>query len=125
MTTPAGSTPLIDSELSHYVIFGCSIFAILWGGLNALWVSQVELDAENIRPNTSEEDKEDPDFEDMPWDAEGCKQRMLEVNEFVKDVSCIIFHARSVFTRRAFCDNQTWLSEFKTNIYYFRAQSHS
>jgi len=85
MTASADSIPLIDSELSHYIIFGCSIFAILWGGLNALWVSQVELDAENIRPNTSEEDKEDPDFEDMPWDAEGCKQRMLEVNEFVKD----------------------------------------
>ena len=88
-------------------------------------MSQVELDAENIRPNTSEEDKEDPDFEDMPWDAEGCKTRMLEVNEFVKDVSCIIFHTRSVFTRRALCDNQTWLSEFKTNIFYFRVQSHS
>lgn len=37
---PSGdSTPLIASEWSHYVIFGCSIFAILWGGINALMVS--------------------------------------------------------------------------------------
>ena len=33
------ATPLIASEWSHYVIFGCSIFAILWGGLNAMMVS--------------------------------------------------------------------------------------
>lgn len=33
------ATPLIASVYSHYFIFGMSIFAILWGGLNALWVS--------------------------------------------------------------------------------------
>jgi hypothetical protein len=33
------ATPLIASEWSHYVIFGCSIFAILWGGINAMIVS--------------------------------------------------------------------------------------
>ena len=32
---------LIDSVNAHYVIFGCSIFAILWGALNALWVSTI------------------------------------------------------------------------------------
>ena len=32
---------LIESVNAHYVIFGCSIFAILWGALNALWVSTI------------------------------------------------------------------------------------
>lgn len=39
MVLPADATPLIDSVYSHYIIFGCAIFAILWGGLNVLWVS--------------------------------------------------------------------------------------
>jgi hypothetical protein len=38
-----------------------------------MMVNQVQLEADNIKPNDNEEDKADPDFEDMPWDAAGCK----------------------------------------------------
>ena len=40
--TESDATPLIASVWSHYVIFGCSIFAILWGGINAMMVSSVK-----------------------------------------------------------------------------------
>jgi hypothetical protein len=39
---------VIESTYSHYVIFGCSLFALVWGGVNASMVRKVELDAENI-----------------------------------------------------------------------------
>jgi hypothetical protein len=29
----------IESQWSHYVIFGCSVFALGWGAINALKVS--------------------------------------------------------------------------------------
>merc|ERR1712087_150939 len=85
MNLSADSTPLIDSVYSHYVIFGCSVFSILWGCLNALWVSQVELEAHNIKPNDNEEDKNDPELEDMPWDSEGCKAQMEQTNQYVSE----------------------------------------
>jgi len=48
-------------------------------------VNQVQLEADNIKPNDNEEDKADPDFEDMPWDAAGCKERMEIVNQYVSE----------------------------------------
>jgi inorganic pyrophosphatase len=48
-------------------------------------VSQVKLDSDNIKPNDSEEDKADPDFEDMPWTSEGCLERMETVNQYVSE----------------------------------------
>ena len=30
---------VIESTYSHYVIFGCSLFALVWGGVNASMVS--------------------------------------------------------------------------------------
>lgn len=39
---------VIENTYSHYVIFGCSLFALVWGGVNAAMVRKVELDAENI-----------------------------------------------------------------------------
>ena len=41
--TGADATPLIASVWSHYLIFGCAVFAILWGGLNAMLVSRADL----------------------------------------------------------------------------------
>ena len=32
---------IIESNYSHYIIIGCSIGGILWGSLNAHWVSFV------------------------------------------------------------------------------------
>ena len=49
-------------------------------------MNQVQLDAENIKPNDNEDDKNDPDFEDMPWDSAGCKERMEIVNQYVSEV---------------------------------------
>ena len=41
--TESDATPLIASVWSHYLIFGCAVFAILWGGINAMLVSRVGL----------------------------------------------------------------------------------
>jgi len=43
------------------------------------------LEAENIMPNSNEEDKTDQDLidADAPWDAEGCKAEMEKVNRAV------------------------------------------
>ena len=32
-------TELIASGFSHYVIIGCSVFGLAWGGINACFVS--------------------------------------------------------------------------------------
>ena len=32
-------TELIASGFSHYVIIGCSVFGLAWGGINAIFVS--------------------------------------------------------------------------------------
>ena len=45
------------------------------------------MDASDIKPNDSEKDRADPDFEDMPWTPEGCMERMEIVNQYVSDVS--------------------------------------
>ena len=34
-----GPSNIIESQWSHYAIFGCSIFALGWGAFNALKVS--------------------------------------------------------------------------------------
>ena len=59
-------------------------------------MNQVQLEAENIKPNDNEEDKNDPDFEDMPWDAEGCKERMEIVNQYVSEVSSLPICSRVI-----------------------------
>ena len=33
------STELIQSVYSHYIIIGCSIAGLVWGGVNAMFVS--------------------------------------------------------------------------------------
>jgi len=46
--------------------------------------------AEHIKVNQDENDRKDPAKEDLPWTAEQCKDRMLQVNQFIKDVRDII-----------------------------------
>ena len=51
-------------------------------------VRKVELEAANVKPNTHEKDKEDREYaEMMPWDSQGCLERMEHINQLVKDVS--------------------------------------
>ena len=68
-------------------------------------MSQVKLDSDNIKPNDSEEDKADPDFEDMPWTSEGCMERMETVNQYVSEVS--LHASSSIFDSLFGCDYQT------------------
>ena len=40
MVTPAPETlSIIESNYSHYIIIGCSVGGIVWGSINAWWVS--------------------------------------------------------------------------------------
>lgn len=32
---------LVQSEYSHYIIIGCSVFGLVWGGINAMFVSNL------------------------------------------------------------------------------------
>lgn len=68
------SSNTIESQWSHYVIFGCSVFALGWGAINALKVREIKLEEENIRVNT--EVKEDA--HDLPKTAAECKARMIK-----------------------------------------------
>jgi hypothetical protein len=52
-----------------------------------LQVNKVELKAENIKVNQDESDRNDPEKEDLPWSSEDCCERMLQVNQYIKDVS--------------------------------------
>jgi hypothetical protein len=70
--------PSITSEFSHYIIFGGATLGLVWGAVNVLFVNKVELDAANVKVNPDK-----PDEEDMPTTAEGCKDRMLELNKII------------------------------------------
>ena len=37
----AATTSIIESGYSHYIIIGCSIAGIVWGGINAVFVSLI------------------------------------------------------------------------------------
>lgn len=41
MTDPvsAATISIIESGYSHYIIIGCSVAGIAWGGINAIFVS--------------------------------------------------------------------------------------
>ena len=34
---------LVKSEYSHYIIIGCSIAGLVWGGINAMFVSNLSV----------------------------------------------------------------------------------
>jgi len=87
------TTDLIASGFSHYVILGCSVFGLVWGGINACFVNNVKLEADQIRVNperatgdTAEKQKEAEQYNEMmPWDQQGVMDRMIEINKAVKD----------------------------------------
>lgn len=33
------ATTFIESHYAHYIIFGCSTLGLVWGAVNAFWVS--------------------------------------------------------------------------------------
>ena len=40
MTEQTSDTGVIESVYSHYIILGCSVAGIVWGGINAVFVSK-------------------------------------------------------------------------------------
>jgi H(+)-translocating pyrophosphatase len=88
------------SVYSHYIIIGCSVAGIVWGAINAHWVGKVELDANNIR--VSEKPEEMPEGFEFPTTQEGCKERMLEINQHVKD-GAITFLKKEYCALSIFC----------------------
>lgn len=50
-------------------------------------MNKVEVKAEDVKVNQDEDDRNDPEKEDLPWTPEDCCARMLQVNQYVKDVS--------------------------------------
>lgn len=54
-------------------------------------MNQVELDVDKIKVNENKPEVADGEKNDevdmMPWDKEGCKERMVTINQAVKDVS--------------------------------------
>jgi len=52
------SVSIIESNYSHYIIIGCSVGGIVWGSINAWWVSKVQIDASKIKVS---EDKPESD----------------------------------------------------------------
>lgn len=61
---------LVKSEYSHYIIIGCSIAGLVWGGINAMFVNKVELNAEHIQVKNRETDTKGMDEDEInlfPW----------------------------------------------------------
>lgn len=52
-------------------------------------MTKVELDATEIKPAAKTDEHDEAYVEMMPWTAEGCKDRMLEINQLVKDVGAL------------------------------------
>ena len=44
---------IIESVWSHYIIIGCSVVGLVWGGVNAMFVSNVLRLSSLWRPNNS------------------------------------------------------------------------
>jgi hypothetical protein len=47
----------------------------------------VKIDAANVKPNTSEKDKADPEKQFMPWTQEECTKVMIQTSDYIKLVS--------------------------------------
>jgi len=41
MSSDPVDTILVKSEYSHFIIIGCSIAGLVWGGINAMFVSSL------------------------------------------------------------------------------------
>ena len=39
------TTEYVQSAYSHYIIIGCSVLGLVWGGINALFVSNLKITA--------------------------------------------------------------------------------
>ena len=39
MVEPTTPVPVLVSEYSHFIIIGCSVLGLVWGGINAMFVS--------------------------------------------------------------------------------------
>lgn len=44
------STSVIESNFSHYIIFGCAIFSVAWGLFNSSQVSILKISSYSRRP---------------------------------------------------------------------------
>jgi len=44
------STAVIESNFSHYIIFGCAIFSVAWGLFNSSQVSNFSIASYSRRP---------------------------------------------------------------------------
>ena len=51
----------------------------------------VKIDAANVKPNTSEKDKADPEKQFMPWTQEECTKVMIQTSDYIKLVSTRYF----------------------------------
>jgi hypothetical protein len=75
---------IAKSSYAHYIIFGCSIFALAWAAWCTFLVHKVEVKPEQVLPNDDENDKADPANAELPWTSEACCERMLQTNGFIK-----------------------------------------
>ena len=65
-------------------------------------MNQCELDATKIKVNEKKPESDDPEkekenqqfIEMMPWDQEACKERMVSINQAIKDVSGMLSRPR-------------------------------
>lgn len=74
------STSVIESNFSHYIIFGCAIFSVAWGLFNSSQVNKIQFDVSHVKVNTDEKDKADPEKSDLPWTPQACLDEMLKTN---------------------------------------------
>jgi len=105
MSSDPVDTILVKSEYSHFIIIGCSIAGLVWGGINAMFVNKVELQAENIRVKDRETDAKGMDeveIELFPWSKEACKTHMETINQHVKD-GAITFLKKEYTALAVFC----------------------
>jgi hypothetical protein len=52
---------------------------------------RIKIDSANVKPNTSEKDKADPEKAHMPWTAEECTKVMVQTSDYIKLVSNLVF----------------------------------
>lgn len=66
--------------------------------LTSMQVNKIEIHADQIKVNIK--DADEAEAEDVPNTPEACKERMLQINQFVKDVSRVAKHSND-------CDSET------------------
>lgn len=75
----------IDSSFAYPFVIGCSIFGIIWGILNVIFIRKVEMkDSSNIRKAPHNDQEQTLLQKESQSDAEVCLNTMKKISSLIE-----------------------------------------